>query len=292
MDPAYWIERCQQLEARIIEQDREIKDKTQQLEDADEHAKFVETERKVLKQEIKNMRNEMEVERKALKQEINNMRNEMEIQRKNTNTLTHIGVAVRVRFLEHAKAQVMGLHKHNFDAKFIRRGNDAAHRAYGAVDSALFTGNYLTDREKRQLEEVYGLIYDGLSPQSYGNMPPRMLQAIDHQGSIVSLYALNNGSMSIRDKQAAGDSMEFLKNKRIELGDEAFEKDEDVSRHLRRLGEFAEIIIAKSRRQGALTHGANPGTPSSSYGPPQTPPFCQNHPSPPHQHRGKRPRRG
>ncbi|KAF7902154.1 uncharacterized protein EAF01_007452 [Botrytis porri] len=82
----------------------------------------------------------------------------------------------------------------------------------------------MTNREKRQLEEVYGLIYDGLSPQSYGNMPPCMLQAIDHQGSIISLYALKNRSMSIQDKQAAGDSMEFLKNKRIELGNEAFEK--------------------------------------------------------------------
>ncbi|THV46750.1 hypothetical protein BGAL_0363g00170 [Botrytis galanthina] len=264
MDSAYWIDRCQQLEARIIEQDREIKDKTQQLEDADEHAKFVEAERKALKQEIKNIKSEME------------------IQRKTTNTLARIGVAVRVRFLEHAKAQVMGLHKFNFDAKFVRRGNDAAHRAYGAVDAALFTGDYLTDREKRQLEEVYGLIYDGLTPENYGNLPPRMLQAIDHQGSIVSLYALNNGSMSIREKQAAGDSMDFLKNKRIELGDEAFEKDEDVARHLRRLGEFADLIIAKSRRHGVLMHGANPGTPSSSYGPPQTPPFRQKRPSPPH----------
>ncbi|TGO07400.1 hypothetical protein BTUL_0282g00010 [Botrytis tulipae] len=273
MDSAYWIDRCQQLEARIIEQDREIKDKTQQLEDADEHAKFVETERKALKQEIKNMQNEME------------------IQRKNTSTLARIGVAVRVRFLEHAKAQVMGLHKLNFDAKFVQRGNDAAHRAYGAVDATIFTGDYLTDREKRQLEEVYGLIYDGLSPHNYGDMPPRMLQAIDHQGSIVSLYALSNGSMSIREKQAAGDSMDFLKKKRIELGDEAFEKDEDVARHLRRLGEFADLIIAKSRRQGAMTHGTHPGTPSSSYGPPQSQPFRQNRSSPPHPHRGKRPRR-
>ncbi|TGO41389.1 hypothetical protein BHYA_0022g00280 [Botrytis hyacinthi] len=219
------------------------------------------------------------------------MKTEMETQQKNTNTLARIGVAVRVRFLEHAKAQVMGLHKLYFDAKFIQRGNDAAHRAYGAVDATIFTGDYLTDREKRQLEEVYGLIYDGLSPQNYGNMPPRMLQAIDHQASIVSLYALNNGSMSIREKQAAGDSMDFLKNKRIELGDEAFEKNEDVARHLRRLEEFADLIIAKSRWQGALTHGANPGTPSSSYGPPQTPPFRQNRSSPPHPHRGKRPRR-
>ncbi|TGO23338.1 hypothetical protein BPAE_0136g00310 [Botrytis paeoniae] len=194
----------------------------------------------------------------------------MEIQRKNTNTLARISVAVQVRFLEHAKAQVMGLHKHNFDAKFIQRGNDAVHRAYGAVDFALFTGNYLTDREKRQPEEVYGLIYDGLSPQSYGNMPPRMLRAIDHQG----------------------DSMNFLKNKSIELGYEAFKKDEDVARHLRRLGEFADLIIAKSRRQGALMHGANPVIPSSSYGPPQTPPFRQKRSSPPHPHRGKRPRRG
>ncbi|KAF5873978.1 uncharacterized protein Bfra_005445 [Botrytis fragariae] len=274
MDSAHWIDRCQQLEARIIEQDREIKDKTQQLEDADEHAKLVETERKALRQEIKNVKTEME------------------IQAKNTTTLARIGVAVRVRFLEHAKGQVMGLHKQNFDVKFIQRGNDAAHRAYGAVDSALFTGNYLTDREKRQLEEVYGLIYDGLPPQSYGNMPPRMLQAIDHQGSIVSLYALNNGSMSIRDKQAAGDSMDFLKNKRIELGDDAFEKDEEVARHLRRLGEFADLIIAKSRRQGALTHGANPGTPSSSYGPPQTLSFRSKRSSPPDTHRGKRSRRG
>ncbi|TGO60009.1 hypothetical protein BCON_0039g00400 [Botryotinia convoluta] len=276
MDSAYWMERCQQLEARIMEQDREIKDKTQRLEDADEHAKFVETERKALRQKIKNMKTEME----------------MEIQQKNTNTLARIGVAVRVRFLEHAKSQVMDLHKQNFNTKFVQRGNDAAHRAYGAVDAAIFTGNYLTDREKGQLEEVYGLIYDGLSPQNYGNLPPRMLQAIDHQGSIVSLYALNNGSISTRDKQAAGDSMDFLKNKRIELGDKAFEKDEDVARHLRRLGEFADLIIAKSRWQGALTHGANPGTPSSSYGPPQTPPFRQSRPIPHHPHRSKRSIRG
>ncbi|TEY39734.1 hypothetical protein BOTCAL_0451g00110 [Botryotinia calthae] len=273
MDSKYWIERCQQLEARIIEQDREIEDKTQQLEDADEHTKFVESDRKALQQEIKSMRIEME------------------IQRRNTNTLASIGVAIRVRFLEHAKSQVMGLHKSNFNTNFVRRGNDAAHRAYGAVDAAIFAGNYLTDREKRQLEGVYGLIYDGLSPQNYGNMPPRMLQAINHQGSIISLYALNNGSMSIRDKQAAGDSMDFLKNKRIELGDEVFEKDEDVARHLQRLGEFADLIIAKSRRQGALAHGASPGTPSTSYGPPQTPPFRQKHPSSPHSHCEKRPRR-
>ncbi|KAF7948702.1 hypothetical protein EAE96_007896 [Botrytis aclada] len=185
----------------------------------------------------------------------------------------------------------MGLHKHDLNTKFIQRGNDAAHRAYGAVDAALFTGNHLTDREKRQLEEVYGLIYDGLSPQNYDNMPASMLQAIDHQGSIVLLYALNNGSMSIQDKQAAGDSMEFLKKKRIELGDEAFEKDEDVARHLQRLGEFADLIIAKSRRQGALAHGISPGTPSSTYGPPQTPLFRQKRPSPPHPHCDKRPRR-
>ncbi|KAM0127031.1 hypothetical protein ACHAO1_009720 [Botrytis cinerea] len=274
MDSKYWIERCQQLEARIIEQDREMKDKTQQLEDAYEHTKFVESERKSLRQEIKNMRIEME------------------IQQKNTNILARIGVAVRVRFLEHAKSQVMGLHKRNLNTSFIRRGNDVAHRAYGAVDAAIFAGNHLTDLEKRQLEGVYGLIYDGLCPQNYGSMPPRMLQAINHQGSVVSLYALNNGSMSIRDKQAAGDSMDFLKNKRIELGDEAFEKYEDVARHLQRLGEFADLIIAKSRRQGALAHGASPGTLSTSYGPPQTSPFRQNCPTSPHSHLDKSFRKG
>ncbi|KAI9646162.1 hypothetical protein NHQ30_005602 [Ciborinia camelliae] len=251
-------QKCQQLEAHIYEQDKEIREKTQQLEDADNHAKIIEAERKTLKQELKDTKTEME------------------IQREKTNILARIGVAVRIRYLEQAKSQVMGLNPNNYNSNFIQRGNNAAHRAYGAVDSAIFTGDYLSDEEKAQLEDVFGLIYNNITPAEYGNLPPKMLRAIDHQGSIISIYSLNNGSMSIRDRQAASDSIQFLKDKRLELGDNEFEKDEDVSRHLMRLGELANLIIAKARRQGALS----PGTPSTSYGPPQASPPHKKHASP------------
>ncbi|ESZ97663.1 hypothetical protein SBOR_1945 [Sclerotinia borealis F-4128] len=268
MNSSYWIERCQQLEARIFEQDQEIKENKQQLEDADEHCKFV------------------EAERKALKQEVRAMKMEMEAQEEKTNILARIGAAVRIRYLEQAKSQVMGLSPAKYNAEFIRRGNDAAHRAYGAVDAAIFTGNFLEDGEKTQLEGVFGLIYDNISPQHYGNLPPKMLQAIDYQGSIISLYALNNGAMSIRDRQAASDSMQFLRDKLLELGDDGFEINEDVSRHLNRMGELAFLIITKSRLQGAQAYTVSPETPTS-YGPPQNSPVRKRHAGPSRTHRGR-----
>ncbi|APA10567.1 predicted protein [Sclerotinia sclerotiorum 1980 UF-70] len=247
INPAYfWKERCQELEARIVEQDQEIREKTQQLEDADNHARFVETERKALKQELEDFRLEMETEQKKMK------------------ILARIGTDVRIRYLEQAKSQVMGLNPANFNAKFIQRGNDAAHRAYGAADAALLTGNFLEDEEKAHLTGVFPLIYDGLSPQKYGGMPAKMLQAIDYQGSVVSVYAQNNGSM-IKDKQAAADSMNFIKDKHLQLGDGVFEEDEGVTHHLKRLREFADLIITKARR-----YDASLATSSTTYGPPQT----------------------
>ncbi|KAF7879228.1 hypothetical protein EAF04_000425 [Stromatinia cepivora] len=267
INSTYWRERCQHLEARIVEQDQEIREKTQQLEDADNHARFVETERKALKQELKDIRLKMETEQKK------------------TNTLARIGADVRIRYLEQAKSQVMGLNTANLKAKFIQRGNDAAHRAYGAVDGALLTGNFLEDEEKAHLKGVFPLIYDGLSPQNYGNMPSKMLQAIDYRGSVVSLYAQNNGSM-IKDKQAASDSMKFIKDKRLELGDDLFEKDEGVTHHLKRLREFADLIITKARR-----YDASSATPSTSYGPPQAPTPLNKPAVTPKSHRGRRPPR-
>ncbi|CAD6456181.1 34c1283d-85dc-4daa-8989-4bf4a86e14a6-CDS [Sclerotinia trifoliorum] len=242
----FWRERCQQLQARIAEQVQEIKEKTQQLEDADNHARFIERERKALKQELKDIKLEMETEQNK------------------TSALARIGADIRIRFLEKAKTKVVGLNPANLDAKFIQRGNDAAHRAYGAVDAALLTGNFLEDEEKARLKAVFPLIYDGLAPQNYSKMPARMLQAIDYQGSVVSLYAQNNGSM-IKDKQAAADSMNFIKDKYLELEDDVFEEDEGVAHHLKRLREFADLIITKARR-----YDASSATPSTTYGPPQT----------------------
>lgn len=75
--------------------------------------------------------------------------------------LAHIGVAVRLRFLEHAKHFAFNKYeKKYFDYSTVQKGNHAAHGANISADALLFTSDAIKISKHNNLEDLFTRLYD------------------------------------------------------------------------------------------------------------------------------------
>ena len=79
--------------------------------------------------------------------------------------LYQIGVAIRRRFLEHAKTPVFGTSREDLDQSIIDEGNSAAHEGNGTADASLF---FADDVDHESISEIFDILYCKTEHFSYG----------------------------------------------------------------------------------------------------------------------------
>jgi hypothetical protein len=122
--------------------------------------------------------------------------------------LMQTGAAVRMRFLAQASKTKVDPPKRRANRTIIEQGNDAAHRADGKADPALFHAGFLSILEDAStFEEIYNVSIDG-----YMAEPPRWQRLLDLQATVLTRKSDNasheNAFELIRELAALGSGIE------------------------------------------------------------------------------------
>jgi hypothetical protein len=163
--------------------------------------------------------------------------------------LFRVGLAVRLRFLENNCSYGPSLYRSEERKMIIAIGNAAAHAGSGDADSAILQGGHVNDNapQKLRLEKTFADLYH-CKPSEYASWSPKMQKAIDHEVSLRTLMVLNKSfDRPIRERQAALEHFDFIKDKYDRMSKEEFEVDSEVERRLALLREMTEKVIDSDR---------------------------------------------
>ncbi|KAE8446695.1 hypothetical protein EG329_011739 [Mollisiaceae sp. DMI_Dod_QoI] len=92
--------------------------------------------------------------------------------------LVDVGADIRLRFLEQAREAVFDISKRDIDMCLIKDGNEAAHRANGEQDAALFTCKLIPEENYDDLCGVFAELYD-TPPSKFPCYSPKMERLTD-----------------------------------------------------------------------------------------------------------------
>jgi hypothetical protein len=171
--------------------------------------------------------------------------------------LFKIAVAIRLRYLEHARVPLFNVHSSKLNQELIKSGNAAAHHGIGSVDASLFQGDILCNvpkAAKQNFIRTFNDLYKS-EPANHGSMPSKMVEAIDCEATIRTLVVVSNQRL-VKTRQVAMEDLDFIKAKYGKLTREAFGEDKDVVWRLGRLKELTEDIVESDRQRKAVKqHG-------------------------------------
>ena len=177
---------------------------------------------------------------------------ELERDRDLKEPLFKIGVAIRLRNLELARALLSNIHSSKLNQGLIKKGNAAAHRGMGSVDASLFQQDIAPNVVKCNLSITFKELYKS-EPLKYGSMSPKMLEAIDCEVTIRTLVVVNSQRL-VGVRQTALEQLDVINTKYGKLTKDAFEEDKDIGWRLARLKELTEEIVESDRQR----HAARP----------------------------------
>jgi len=163
--------------------------------------------------------------------------------------LFRVGLAVRLRFLENNCTQGPSLHRSEERKAIIAIGNAAAHAGSGDADSSILQAGYVDNNQaqKTRLEKTFVDLYH-CKPTEYTSWSPKMQRAIDHEVSLRTLMVLNKSfDRPIRERQAALEHFDFIKDKYDKMTRQDFEIDSEVERRLALLREMTEKVVDTDR---------------------------------------------
>ena len=189
----------------------------------------------------------MKSESKAKDNEITSLKQQvkaLEGERDAKAPLVDIGSSVRLHFLEQARSKLTP-GKLRYDHAFTKTGNSSAHHGKGEADTALYY-NILTCKQKQRFYGVFRELYK-CQPKGYPETSELLKETINHEATIKTLTALNDGLGSLKARQTALDLIGVVYEKFEKLGKERFEGDEAIEALLVRIRGLTEEIVEADR---------------------------------------------
>jgi hypothetical protein len=162
--------------------------------------------------------------------------------------ILQIGIDIRLRNLEHAAETVLKVPRDEIDGAIIMNGNNAAHRANGAVDAALFQAGLVPEDYMERAEEIFEEMYT-VAPSEYGGWSPKVLRLIDCRATIKTVKAFRrHASLDLREQHSEIDS-ELLELHKL-LGQRSFESSKVVRESIEELELLTTKIVEADRSRG------------------------------------------
>lgn len=167
-------------------------------------------------------------------------------------------VDLRLRFLEQAREKILKVSRGDVDLAIIQNGNNAAHRAYGALDAALFKLNLIPEEYKATGETIFEKLYT-VKPDQYGNWYPKAERLLDCRASIYALKPINrsNSTQESREEHGRIDT-EIVRHQRMSWQD--FESSKVVEELIVKLENLTDEIIQLDRSRHGGQRRRNPRT--------------------------------
>jgi hypothetical protein len=128
-------------------------------------------------------------------------------------------------------------------------GNNAAHRANGAVDAALFQAGLVPEDYMECFEAIFEEMYMA-APSQYGGWCPKVLRLIDCRATIKTVKAFRrHPSLDLREEHS--DIERELLELHSSMGRRSFESSREVDDLIERLELLTtEIVEADRSRRG------------------------------------------
>jgi chromosome segregation ATPase len=236
---------------------------------------FLQMRCNILKQEVRHLEREAEDlrdDKDSLGKELNNMRDklckantrvnrqdkfikelksevsDLERDRDLKAPILQIGVDIRLRNLEHAAETVLKIPRDEIDGAIIMNGNNAAHRANGAVDAALFQAGLVPEDYMESAEKIFEEMYT-VAPSEYGGWSPKVLRLIDCRATIKTVKAFRrHASLDLREEHSEIDSK--LLELHSSMGQRTFESSRVVNDLIERLESLTTEIVEADRSRG------------------------------------------
>jgi hypothetical protein len=232
--------RCRILKLEIRDLEHEI----QVLQnDKDLLGKDLEiTQDKLHKLKVRTSRQEKVI--KDLKSEVSNLERDRDLKA----PILQIGVDIRLRNLEHAAETVLKIRRDEIDGAIIMNGNNAAHRANGAVDAAIFQAGLVPEDYMECAEEIFEEMYE-VAPSAYGGWSPKVLRLIDCRATIKTVKAFRrHASLDLREEHSEIDSK--LLELHTSMGQRSFENSQVVNDLIEKLELLTTEIVEADRSRG------------------------------------------
>ena len=168
--------------------------------------------------------------------------------RDNKSPLVLAGAAIRLRFLENARENALGIHRCNIKKWNVAWGNEAAHSGNGEADASLFRVGFLRTDDDAAVEVFKTLYYH--SPTSYGADGPFMLQATDHFATLVAVKVIKSGGESVDLREKVRNLIGRIFMCHAMSSSQDFDQSYLVEAWLRRVRKLTHEIVALERRRG------------------------------------------
>ncbi len=181
---------------------------------------------------------------KDLKSEVSDLERDRDLKA----PILQIGLDIRLRNLEHAAEMVPKIPRDEIDGAIIMNGNNAVHRANGAVDTAIFQAGLVPDDYMECFEAIFEEIYM-VAPSQYGGWCPKVLRLIDCRATIKTVKAFRrHASLDLREELCE------IESKLLELhnsmGQRSFERSKVVNDLIEQLELLTSGIVEADRARG------------------------------------------